>query len=181
LLDQYYLEIYLEDCLPSKTRICFVCLGNIVRSPLAENLFRSLAEEAGVGDRYEVASAGTSGWHLDEPPDARMRKVAAARGLSYNGRASRFTRQDFDRFDLILAMDVSNREDLIDLAPDALARDKIRLLREFDPQGGPHAPVPDPYYGGITGFEEVYQVVERSCWGLLEALRNGHQSLIPNR
>jgi protein-tyrosine phosphatase len=69
----------------------------------------------------------------------------------------------------------------MDLAPNAQARAKIRLLREFDPQGGPHAPVPDPYYGGITGFEEVYQVVERSCWGLLEALRNGHQSLIPNR
>ena len=159
--------------MPEKTRICFVCLGNIVRSPLAENMFRSLVEEAGVGGRYEVASAGTSGWHLDEPPDARMRKVAAARGLTYTGRARRFIREDFNRFDLIVAMDSSNREDLLDLAPDAQARAKVRLLREFDPHGGPDVPVPDPYYGGIDGFEEVYQIVERSCRGLLEALKNG--------
>jgi protein-tyrosine phosphatase len=161
-------------CLPEKTRICFVCLGNIVRSPLAENLFRSLAEAAGVGDRFEIASAGTSGWHLGEPPDGRMRKVAAARGLNYDGRARRFTRQDFDRYDLVLAMDANNQEDLRELAPDAQARAKIRLLREFDPHGGPHKAVPDPYYGGGAGFEEVYQIVERSCRGLLEALRNGH-------
>lgn len=162
--------------MPEKTRLCFVCLGNIVRSPLAENLFRSLAEEDGVGDRFEVASAGTSGWHLDEPPDARMRQVAAARGLEYTGRARRFTPQDFDRFDLILAMDSSNREDLLDMAPDAAARAKIRLLREFDPRGGPNASVPDPYYGGLAGFEQAYQIVERSCRGLLEALKNGRNA-----
>lgn len=159
--------------MPEKTRICFVCLGNIVRSPLAENLFQSVVEEAGVADRYQVDSAGTSGWHLDEPPDGRMRRVAAARGLNYTGRARRFSREDFNRFDLIVAMDASNREDLMDLAPNAEARAKVRLLREFDPHGGPNVPVPDPYYGGIDGFEEVYQIVERSCRGLFEALRNG--------
>jgi protein-tyrosine phosphatase len=159
--------------LTEKTRICFVCLGNIVRSPLAENVFRSLAEEAGAAGRFEVASAGTSGWHLDEPPDARMRKVAASRGLTYTGRAQRFTRQDFERFDLILAMDKDNREDLLGMAPNAAAKAKVRLLREFDPHGGPNHPVPDPYYGGITGFEEVYQIIERSCRGLLASLKNG--------
>jgi protein-tyrosine phosphatase len=120
-----------------------------------------------------VASAGLSSYHLNDPPDARMRKVAAARGLTYDGRARRFTRKDFDRFDLVLAMDPDNREDLIELAADGQARAKIRLLREFDPHGGRNAAVPDPYYGGMTSFEEVYQIVERSCRGLLEALRNG--------
>jgi protein-tyrosine phosphatase len=152
------------------TRICFVCLGNIVRSPLAENMFTRLAEEAGVAHKYEVHSAGTSGYHIGESPDPRMRRVAARYGLHYDGSARQFTRQDYDRFDWIIAMSPTNREDLIRLERDLDSRGKIRLLREFDPHGGPDAPVPDPYYGGIQGFEEVYSIVQRSCQGLLREL-----------
>jgi protein-tyrosine phosphatase len=158
--------------LAETTRICFVCLGNIIRSPLAENLFLSLSEQAGVAHKYEVDSAGISAYHVGEEADQRMRRVAARHGLQYNRRARRFDRGDFDRFDLIIAMDSANRQDLFKLAPNADARSRIHLLREYDPQGGPNAPVPDPYYGGIDGFEEVYRVLERSCKGLLLQLED---------
>ncbi len=156
------------------TRICFVCLGNIVRSPLAENLFIHLAEKAGVAHKYEADSAGTSAWHVGESPDARMRRVAAQRGLTYDGRSRQFRRDDFDRFDLIVAMDRENRSDILSLSHTPQEQAKVRLLREFDPQGSPRAVVPDPYYGGIIGFEETYEIVERSCRGLLEALEGGN-------
>jgi protein-tyrosine phosphatase len=152
-------------------RICFVCLGNVIRSPLAENLFLSLSDQAGVAHKYEVDSAGISNYHVGEQPDGRMRRVAARHGLQYTGRARQFHRRDFNRFDLIIAMDSTNRQDLMQLAPDEAARSKIHLLREYDPQGGPNAPVPDPYYGGIDGFEEVYTILERSCKGLLRELQ----------
>ncbi len=155
------------------TRICFVCLGNIVRSPLAENMFRYLAKQAGVEDNYEVDSAGTSSYHVGERPDRRMRRVAAEHGFQYDGRSRQFKRSDFAKFDWIIAMDTSNRADLKRLAPTGADQAKVRLMREFDPQGEPNAPVPDPYYGGIDGFEKVYQIVERSCRGLLDALEQG--------
>ena len=93
-----------------KTRILFVCLGNIVRSPLAEHMFRHVAEEAGLSDKYELDSAGTSGYHVGERPDRRMRQVAAEFGLVYDGRARQFDRLDFERFDWIIPMDSSNRD-----------------------------------------------------------------------
>ncbi len=153
-----------------KQRILFVCLGNIVRSPLAENLFRRLTQQAGVGHKYEADSAGTGSWHVGEPPDPRMVRVAAQHGLQYGGRARQFKREDFERFDLIIAMDIDNRAFLFNKARTAEEQAKIHLLREFDPEGGPNASVPDPYYGGPDGFETVYQIVERSCKGLLEQL-----------
>lgn len=159
--------------MPLKKQICFVCLGNIVRSPLAESLFLHLAEQAGVAHKYEADSAGTGPWHVGESPDPRMRRVAARHGLSYKGRARQFQRQDLESFDLILAMDQDNYGELLQMAVSDDQRQKIHLLREFDPQGGPRAVVPDPYYGGIDGFEETYQVIERSCFGLLQALEAG--------
>jgi protein-tyrosine phosphatase len=156
--------------LAEKTRILFVCLGNIVRSPLAENMFRHLADQAGLAGRYEVDSAGTGAWHVGESPDSRMRRVAAQGGLVYDGRARQFSARDFKRFDLIIAMDQDNRANLIYQARTQADKDKIRLMREFDPQGGPQAEVPDPYYGGLRGFETVFDIVERSCRGLLESL-----------
>lgn len=155
------------------TKICFVCLGNIVRSPLAENMFRHLADKSGVGDKYLVDSAGTSAWHIGEKPDSRMRLVASNHGLNYSGRARQFHTQDFEGFDWIIAMDSTNYGNLSALAVSLEHQDKIRMMREFDPQGDINSPVPDPYYGGMDGFEDVYQIVERSCKGLLEFLENG--------
>lgn len=144
-----------------------------MRSPLAESLFLHLADQAGAAQKYQAESAGTGPWHVGESPDPRMRRVAARHGLSYNGRARQFQRRDFDRFDLILAMDQHNYAELMSMAGREEQRGKIRMLREFDPQGGPRAVVPDPYYGGIDGFEKTYQVIERSCKGLLHALEAG--------
>ncbi|MBU1662043.1 MAG: low molecular weight phosphotyrosine protein phosphatase [Chloroflexi bacterium] len=154
-------------------RICFVCLGNIVRSPLAENMFRYLAEQAGAAHKYELDSAGTSDWHIGEQPDSRMRRVAARHGFRYDGRSRQFEHRDFDNFDLIIAMDASNQSDLLRMAKTSEHRAKLRLMREFDPYGGPSDPVPDPYYGGIDGFEDVFAIVKRSCQGLLTALEDG--------
>jgi low molecular weight protein-tyrosine phosphatase len=165
-LEEFYL-------LKAKQRICFVCLGNIVRSPLAQHLFIQLASKAGVSERYEADSAAVGNWHVGQPPDERMRRVAAGHGLSYNGRARQFRQADFERFDWVIAMDGENAAYLRRLAATPAQRARIHLLREFDPQGGPGAEVPDPYYGGIDGFENVYFIVERSVGGLLQALENG--------
>ena len=134
-------------------RICFVCQGNIIRSPLAENLFRELILEQGLDDSYQLDSAGTSAYHVGDPPDARMRRVARDRGLEYSGRARQFHRGDLDDFDLIIAMDRANLAWLQSLAKDQGKLDRIRLMREFDPQAGQDLDVPDPYYGGPEGFE----------------------------
>ena len=155
------------------TRICFVCSGNIVRSPLAEKLFRHAAEQAGAGHKYEVDSAGMGPWHVGQPPDARMLRVAARHGFRYDHRGRQFNVRDFDRFDLIMAMDAENRDELLYRVRSPEQETKIRMMREFDPYGGPRQSVPDPYYEGSDGFEEVYHIVERSVKGLLEALEEG--------
>ena len=145
-------------------RICFVCLGNIVRSPLAENLFIHLADGNGVVEKYEIDSAGTGAYHVGERPDARMRRVAASHGCRYDGRARQFTKHDLDHFDLIIPMDLENMIDLETFVKSAQQREKIHLLREFDQQGYQDAIVPDPYYGGINGFEETYQIIFNQGW-----------------
>jgi protein-tyrosine phosphatase len=129
-------------------QICFVCLGNIVRSPLAQHMFNQVVKEAGLAHKYKAVSAGTSGWHVGEPPDARMRRVAARYGLTYDGSARQFKRQDFESCELVIAMDTENRAFLLSSARSSQDKAKIRLLREFDPHGGPNSSVPDPYYGG---------------------------------
>jgi protein-tyrosine phosphatase len=156
--------------------ICFVCLANIVRSPLAAQLFLHQAQEAEVAQKYRVASAGTGSSYVGEPPDVRMRRVAARHGLNYNGRSRQFTSADFDQYDLILAMDRENYQDLIHLAPDPALAGKVHMLREFDPQGGKFASVPDPYYGVNADFEEVYTIIERSSQGLLRFLEQAGSS-----
>ncbi len=154
------------------TRLLFVCLGNIIRSPLAENLFRFQAEEAGVDGKYSVDSAGTAAWHVGESPDPRMQKTAESHGVNNDGVARQVRESDFDEFDWILAMDNGNRRELLDMAGSPEKQAKVRLMREFDPeQGDPD--VPDPYYGGAEGFETTYRIVERSVRGLLEALEAG--------
>ncbi len=157
----------------SKTRLLFVCLGNIIRSPLAEGLFRHLAAERGVAHKYEVDSAGVGPWHVGEPPDPRMRQTAAKHGVHYTHVARQFQRADFRNFDWILVMDHDNYAALLAWHPSPEEKAKIRYLRAFDPEGGPTADVPDPYYGGLEGFERVYQVIARSVHGLLDALESG--------
>jgi len=154
------------------TRLLFVCLGNIIRSPLAENLFRYQAEQARVDGNYSVDSAGTAAYHVGEPPDSRMQRTAESHGVSDGGTARQVQKSDFDEFDWIVAMDRQNRRDLLQIAGTPEKQAKIRLMREFDPeQDDPD--IPDPYYGGAEGFENTYQIVERSVHGLLEALEAG--------
>ena len=156
-----------------KTRVLFVCLGNIVRSPLAENMFAHLVEQAGLSEKYETDSAGTAAYHVGESPDTRMRRVAAGHGLVYDGKGRQFEPHDFDAFDLIIAMDDSNYDNILDLARDSEDETKVHMMRAFDPEGSPNDAVPDPYYGGIDGFEHVYQIVKRASKGLLDALEAG--------
>ncbi|HEX8119768.1 MAG TPA: low molecular weight protein-tyrosine-phosphatase [Solirubrobacteraceae bacterium] len=146
-------------------RLLFVCLGNICRSPTAEGVMRHLVREAGLEDRIEIDSAGTGGWHVGAPPDERATEAARRRGIAVEGAARRFDPADFDRFDLILAMDRENLRDLRALAPDEEAAAKVRLLRGRD------LDVPDPYYGGPDGFDEVLDQVEEACRALLEEIR----------
>jgi protein-tyrosine phosphatase len=149
-------------------RILFVCLGNICRSPTAEAVMRGLIAERGLDDEITVASAGTGDWHLGDPPDQRAVAAAAERGVELTGTARQVSEADFAGFDLLVAMDRSNRDALLRLAPEAEARDKVRLLRDFDDGAGD---VPDPYYGGPDGFADVVDIVERSCAALLDELR----------
>jgi protein-tyrosine phosphatase len=154
-------------------RLLFVCLGNICRSPTAEGVMRKLVREAGLDDELTLDSAGTGGWHVGSAPDARASAAARARGVDLEGTARQVARADFERFDLILAMDRSNLRDLKELAPDEAARQRVRLLREFDPAsaGGSDLDVPDPYYGGPGGFDEVLDLVQAACAGLLAEIR----------
>ena len=153
-------------------RVCFVCLGNICRSPTAEAVMRHRIAEAGLGDVVGIESAGTGSWHLGDPPDARAAEEARARGIVMEGRAQQFRAADFDRFDLVLAMDQENADHLRRIAPDAEAAGKVRLLREFDPDAaGDDLSVPDPYYGGPEGFSTVFELVDRACLGLIDHVR----------
>jgi len=151
--------------------VCFVCLGNICRSPTAEGVMKHLMTRHGLSEHVHVESAGTAGYHVGDLPDRRSRLAARARGVALESRARQFTQADFGRFDYVLAMDEANREHLTALAPDAAARAKIRLFRAFDPSAAPDAPVPDPYHGGPDGFELVLDLCEAACLGLIEHLR----------
>jgi protein-tyrosine phosphatase len=151
-------------------RILFVCLGNICRSPTAEGVMRGLVADAGLDSDVEIESAGTGGWHVGHPPDERATSAAAARGIELSGEARKVAAADFDAFDLIVAMDRSNRDALLEMAPHDAARKRVFLLREFGE--GAEMDVPDPYYGGADGFEEVLDIVERSCAALLDEVQD---------
>jgi len=151
-------------------RILFVCLGNICRSPTAEAVLRTLAAREAPELSIEVDSAGTAGYHVGEPPDPRTRAAAARRGYQMQALRARIVEPaDFERFDLILAMDEENLRVLRGRAP-AVAHERLRLFLEFAPAGMP-AEVPDPYYGGPNGFEEVLDLAEAAARGLLDHVR----------
>lgn len=150
-------------------RILFVCSGNICRSPLAEAVFKQEAEKAGLGARFEVDSAGTHDYHEGQPADPRACRVARRHGLDVTSIARPVVDRDFDRFDLIVAMDRGHRRELRVRAGRARA-EKIRLMRDFDPDSAGQD-VPDPYYDGEPAFEKVLSILEPACRGLLESLR----------
>ncbi|MEV4107211.1 low molecular weight protein-tyrosine-phosphatase [Nonomuraea sp. NPDC049695] len=145
-------------------RVCLVCMGNICRSPMAEVVLRQTLADRGLGDRVTVESAGTGGWHAGDPMDERALAILEQHG--YDGaahRARQFTRDWFDRYDLVLAMDRDNLANLRRIAPSGV---EVQLFRAFDPAAEEGAEVPDPYYGGREGFEEVLALVESASEGV---------------
>lgn len=149
------------------TSVLFVCLGNICRSPLAEGVFLHLARERGVDGAFRVDSCGTGGWHAGERPDPRSLAVAKKHGVELPGRARKYDPPADNALDWLIPMDVSNRDDLLDAgAP----KERVRLLRSFDAARSGPLDVPDPYYGGPGGFDEVYEMVRAACAGMLDEL-----------
>jgi protein-tyrosine phosphatase len=155
------------------TRLLFVCLGNICRSPTAEGVMRALVLQARLQHAIKVDSAGTGAWHVGESPDRRAAAAALTRNVVLDGRARQVMQKDFDDFDLLIAMDRENLRELGQLAPGEAERAKLRLLREFDPASASSGEldVPDPYYGGPGGFDDVFDLVFVACEGLLEQIR----------
>jgi protein-tyrosine phosphatase len=152
------------------TRLLFVCRANLIRSPLAENLFRHLLSEAGLEGHYSCDSAGTAVYSPGSPPHPAIRQTADSHGIALTGRSRAFETDDFARFDHILAADRDVAADLRGWATTEDTLDKIQLLTEFDPLAGRSGDIPDPYGGGPGAFEQTYQAVERSVRGLLEWL-----------
>jgi protein-tyrosine phosphatase len=151
-------------------KIMFVCMGNICRSPLAQAVFEDIVARSGAEDRYVADSTGTIAYHEGEKSDWRMREVAERHGVTITHRAKPLKRKHLDEFDMILCMDQENLRDARALAKSDEARSKIALLRDFDPEG--KGDVPDPYYGGPAGFENVFEIVQRSCEVLFDELES---------
>ncbi len=156
-----------------KIKVLFICMGNICRSPLAHGLFLHRLQEAGLGARVEVDSAGTHAYHVGEPPDRRSQETARRHGVDLSGqRARRVEQEDFHEYDYLLAMDRDNLANLHAICPEAL-RHKVRLFMEFAPELNTQE-VPDPYYGGPAGFERVFDLVEAATQGLLSEIQTRH-------
>ncbi len=171
-------------------RVTFVCTGNICRSPMAEHVFRKYAEDAGLpvegarsarqrvpatdgvpsGARLSVDSSGTDGWHVGDPADHRTVQTLRRNGYTSAHEARQFQREWFDHYDLIIALDEGHHRALLALASDEDHRNKVRLLRSYDPQAV-DLNVPDPYYGGRAGFEECLELIEAAMPGLLDEVR----------
>lgn len=149
------------------TSILFVCMGNICRSPAAEGVFRKLVADAGRDHEFQIDSAGTHGYHVGHPPDSRMLAAARARGYLLDSRARRLEQADFERFGLIVAMDDDNYHNISAMHPGAGAQ-VVRMCDYRDQRS--ETEVPDPYYGGAAGFEQVLDILEDSCASLLRKI-----------
>lgn len=154
-----------------KTRVLFVCMGNICRSPTGEGVMKKLVEERGLADAIEVDSAGTISYHAGELPDSRMRDHAAARGYRLESRARQIRPEDLEHFDLVIAMDRDNLAGIRELDPKGRYAQKVRLLSEFLHGKWPKD-VPDPYYGGAAGFEKVLDMIEAAAEQILQQLQS---------
>ncbi|MDX1978203.1 MAG: low molecular weight protein-tyrosine-phosphatase [Pseudanabaenaceae cyanobacterium bins.68] len=152
-------------------KILFVCLGNICRSPAAENIMNNLIQQNQLQDLIECDSAGTAGYHIGSPPDSRMSAAAHRRGLKFVGAARQFSRQDFAKFDLILAMDQANYRNILALDPGDQFGDKVKMMCTYCTKYSDRE-VPDPYYGGEQGFEYVLDLLDDACKGLLAELKS---------
>lgn len=151
--------------------VLFVCMGNICRSPTAEGVFRHVVKQAGMQDQIKIDSAGTHAYHVGESPDKRSQAKARENGVDLSAqRARKAMAEDFDRFDYIIAMDRSNLEDLKRLASNEEQRQKISLFMDYADDWG-NSEVPDPYYGGSNGFQEVFDMVTSASEGLLEHIK----------
>ena len=154
--------------------VCFVCFANVCRSPTAEAVFRQLAAQAGLAERFAIDSAGMGARAAGAPPDANCTETARARGVELVGSARPFDPGDFGAFDYLVAVDGENLQGLQSLARGEQDRAKLRLLRDFDPAGERGADVPDPYQRGPGGFDELFDLTLAACRGLLEQLRREH-------
>ncbi|GAA0517626.1 protein tyrosine phosphatase [Streptomyces violaceusniger] len=159
---------------PSPYRVCFVCTGNICRSPMAESVFRAHAAEVGLDGRVEVDSAGTGPWHEGDGADRRAIDVLTAHGYEQDHIARHFQADWFDHLDLVIALDSGHLHELRALAPTPQDAAKVRLLRSYDPDADQNAlgglDVPDPYFGGTDDFEECLDMIEAASGGLLDAV-----------
>ena len=151
-------------------QLLFVCLGNICRSPAAENIMNHLIEQNNLTGQIICDSAGTSGYHIGAPPDPRMTLAATRQGIAMRGSARQFTQADFEAFDLILAMDRENYANICRLDPTGKYQEKVRLMCDFCTR---HTlkEVPDPYYGGVDGFNQVIELLQDACSGLLDHVK----------
>ncbi len=156
-----------------KVRVLFVCLGNICRSPAAEGIMKQLVEENDLQDFIEVDSAGTSGWHEGDLPDERMRAHGENRDYDFNSRARQFRKEDLEKFDHIIVMDRSNFNQVKSLTSNIEQLKKISMMTDYS-QRYRHDHVPDPYYGGASGFELVLDLLEDATKGLLQAIKEKH-------
>ncbi|MEU2582599.1 low molecular weight protein-tyrosine-phosphatase [Streptomyces avermitilis] len=152
-------------------RVCFVCTGNICRSPMAESVFRAQIAEAGLDGLVEVSSAGTDGWHEGDGADPRTVAVLEANGYESGHTARQFQASWFSHLDLVIALDSGHLKALRRLAAAPAHAEKVRLLRSYDPAADADPDVPDPYYGQMDGFEECLEMVEAASPGLLAAVR----------
>lgn len=159
----------------SEIKVLFVCLGNICRSPAAENIFRDFIDRERLPFDVHIGSCGTASYHIGKPPDQRMQDRLKAHGHSHQGCARQFAQADFDECDLIIAMDHNNLANLQSLARHYSDSAKLRLFSDFLPHGAPKD-VPDPYYGGTEGFDTVITMLENGCDGILQTLQQIHES-----
>lgn len=151
-------------------KLVFVCLGNICRSPTAEGIFLHKVKQHGLENYFYIDSAGTAAYHVGEGANSKSQATANQHGIHLPSKARKFDYADLEEFDLILPMDSENFKNIHELDRKGRFTDKIKMMRDFDPQPG-DGEVPDPYYGGQQGFENVFQILDRSCEALLQELR----------